>query len=409
MIQINEHYRKLKASYLFSEIARRVTAFQQEQPDRPMIKLGIGDVTRALPQACIDAFHRAVDEMAEDATFRGYGPEQGYPFLREKIAENDYQGRGADITPEEIFISDGAKCDTGNIQEIFALQNRVAIPDPVYPVYLDTNVMAGRTGGFSGGRYMGIVYLEATAQNDFVPDLPEAPVDLIYLCFPNNPTGAVISRARLQEWVDYARESKALILYDAAYEAFIGDETLPRTIYEMDGAREVAIEFRSFSKTAGFTGTRCAFTVVPKNCRAFSADGQVQAVHGFWHRRHTTKFNGVSYPVQRAAEAVYTPEGRQQTRALIDYYRKNAALIRTEMSALGYDCIGGENSPYIWVNSRRDSWEFFDLLLEKAGVVCTPGSGFGKCGDGFIRISAFNRADLVHRAMLRISEALKGE
>jgi len=409
MIHINAHYLKLKTSYLFSEIARRVAAFQQDFPEVPLIKLGIGDVTRALPPACIQAFHRAVDDMADDATFRGYGPEQGYLFLRERIAEFDYRARGADIAPEEIFISDGAKCDTGNIQEIFAVQNRVAIPDPVYPVYLDTNVMAGRTGGFSGGRYMGIVYMEATPQNEFVPDPPEEPVDLIYLCFPNNPTGAVISRSRLQKWVDFARRNKALILYDAAYEAFIRDETLPRTIYEIDGAREVAIEFRSFSKTAGFTGTRCAFTVVPQQCRAFTADGQVQAVHALWHRRHTTKFNGVSYPVQRAAAAVYTPEGRQQTRELIDYYLDNAALIRSEISALGYDCIGGENSPYIWVNARRGSWEFFDLLLEKAGVVCTPGSGFGKGGEGFIRISAFNSRAKVQEAVKRISEALKGD
>jgi len=409
MIQINEHYLKLKASYLFSEIARRVAAFQPDQPDKPMIKLGIGDVTRPLPPACVQAFHKAVEEMAGEATFRGYGPEQGYPFLREKIARHDYQARGADISPEEIFISDGAKCDTGNIQEIFAVQNQVAIPDPVYPVYLDTNVMAGRTGGFSGGRYMGVVYLEANAQNDFVPNLPEEPVDLIYLCFPNNPTGAVVTKSRLQQWVDYAREHKALILYDAAYEAFIRDETLPRTIYEIDGAKEVAIEFRSFSKTAGFTGTRCAFTVVPKNCRAYTADGGLQSVHGFWHRRHTTKFNGVSYPVQRAAEAAYSEEGRRQTRELIDYYLDNAALIRTEISALGYECIGGENSPYIWVNTRRDAWEFFDLLLEKAGVVCTPGSGFGKCGEGFVRISAFNSRDNVRQAMTRVSEALKGE
>lgn len=409
MIQINEHYLKLSASYLFSEIARRVNAFQQRRPERAIIKLGIGDVTRALPQACIEAFHRAVDDLADDATFRGYGPEQGYPFLREKIAESDYRSRGADIAPDEIFISDGAKCDTGNIQEIFAVNNQVAIPDPVYPVYLDTNVMAGRTGGFSGGRYMGVVYLEATTDNDFVPNLPDAPVDLIYLCFPNNPTGAMITRSRLQQWVDYARETKALILYDAAYEAFIRDDALPRTIYEIDGAREVAIEFRSFSKTAGFTGTRCAFTVVPKHCRAYSADGQVHSVHEFWHRRYTTKFNGVSYPVQRAAEAVYTPEGRRQTRGLIDYYLENAALIRREISALGYSCSGGENSPYIWVDAGQDSWGFFDLLLENAGVVTTPGSGFGRCGEGFIRISAFNSRDNVRQAMARVAEALKGE
>ena len=406
MITINENYLKLQASYLFSDIAKRVNRFQQAHPERQVIKLGIGDVTRALPPACISAFHRAVDEMADDATFRGYGPEQGYPFLREKISRNDYQARGADITAEEIFISDGAKCDTGNIQEIFSGSAVVAIPDPVYPVYLDTNVMAGRTGQYKDGRYEGVVYLEGTRQNGFIPALPDRSVDLIYLCYPNNPTGATITKPQLKAWVDYARENRALILYDAAYESFIRDESLPKTIYEVDGAREVAIEFRSFSKTAGFTGTRCAFTVVPKACRAFTADRQPAMVHPLWLRRHTTKFNGVSYPVQRAVEAVYDEEGRRQTRELTDYYLHNAALIREKMTALGYDCIGGENSPYIWVEGRFDSWKFFDLLLEKAGVVCTPGAGFGRCGEGYIRISAFNSHEKVQLAMNRITEAL---
>ncbi len=409
MIRINENYLKLQASYLFSDIAKRVNHFQQEHPDRQIIKLGIGDVTRALPPACIAAFHRAVDEMADDATFRGYGPEQGYPFLREKIARSDYQVRGADIAPEEIFISDGAKCDTGNIQEIFAESAVVAIPDPVYPVYLDTNVMAGRTGSYKDGRYEGVVYLEGTRQNGFIPDLPDEPVDLIYLCYPNNPTGATITKPQLKAWVDYARENRALILFDAAYEAFIRNESLPKTIYELDGAREVAIEFRSFSKTAGFTGTRCAFTVVPKTCRAYTADNQRVMVHSLWHRRHTTKFNGVCYPVQRAVEAVYSDEGRGQIRQLHDGYLENAALIRREMTALGYDCIGGENSPYIWVDGRTDSWEFFDLLLEKAGVVCTPGAGFGRCGKGYIRISAFNSFENVQQAMTRITAALSSK
>ncbi len=406
MIRINENYLKLQASYLFSEIARRVAAFQEEFPDREIIKLGIGDVTRALPQACIKAFHSAVDEMAKDETFHGYGPEQGYAFLREKIATHDYLSRGADITPEEIFISDGAKCDTGNFQEIFAPDITVAIPDPVYPVYLDTNVMAGRTGLSENGRYAGIQYLEGTRANGFIPELPDKPVDLIYLCYPNNPTGATITKQQLQAWVNFAREHKALILYDAAYEVFIREENLPKTIFEIDGAQEVAIEFRSFSKTAGFTGTRCAFTVVPKACLAYTSKGESQSVHDLWLRRHTTKFNGVSYPVQKAAEAIYSPAGASEVKALVQYYMHNASLIRNEMSALGYDCIGGENSPYIWVDGRMDSWEFFDRLLRQAGVVCTPGAGFGKCGEGYIRISAFNSYENVQNAMQRISQSL---
>lgn len=406
MITINEHYLKLQASYLFSDIAKRVAAFQQKNSSRPIIKLGIGDVTRALPKACITAFHKAVDEMGEDSSFRGYGPEQGYGFLRETIAQNDYQANGADISAEEIFISDGAKCDTGNIQELFSNDITIAIPDPVYPVYLDTNVMAGRTGSFQDKRYQGIVYLDSTKENNFVPSLPDCDVDLIYLCFPNNPTGSTISKDELKAWVDYARKNKALILYDAAYEAFIHDPDLPKSIYEIDGAREVAIEFRSFSKTAGFTGTRCAFTVVPKNCTAFDARGGKQLLHPLWNRRHTTKFNGVSYPVQRAAEAVYNDEGKEQVRELIAYYMQNAATVRQGMEALGYDCVGGENSPYVWIDGKRDSWEFFDLLLNKAGVVCTPGAGFGRCGNGYIRISAFNSHDQVDQAMQRINEAL---
>lgn len=406
MIRINENYLKLQTSYLFSEIRKRAAAFQETHPDRQIIKLGIGDVTRALPRACIDAFHKAVDEMADDATFRGYGPEQGYAFLREKIAKEDFQSKGADISADEIFVSDGAKCDTGNIQEIFTTDLNIAIPDPVYPVYLDTNVMAGRTGSFSKGRYEGIVYLEATRENGFIPDLPRKNVDLIYLCFPNNPTGATITKFQLQAWVDFARESNALILYDAAYEAFIQDDTLPRSIYEVDGARDVALEFRSFSKKAGFTGTRCAFTVVPKTCRAYTGSGETHFLHALWFRRHTTKFNGVSYPVQRAAEAIYSDEGSAQAKELIDYYLTNASLIRREMTDLGYECIGGENSPYIWVDGKMDSWEFFDMLLEKAGVVCTPGAGFGRCGEGYIRISAFNNYENVKRAMQRIKKAL---
>ena len=402
MIRINEHYLKLQASYLFSDIARRIAAFQENNPEKEIIKLGIGDVTRALPEACLQAFHAAVDEMADDGTFKGYGPEQGYAFLREKIAEHDFRQRGAEITADEIFVSDGAKCDTGNIQEIFASDISVAIPDPVYPVYLDTNVMAGRTGVFQDGRYENIVYLEGTAENGFIPDVPAEPVDLIYLCFPNNPTGAVASREVLAKWVAFARKAKALILFDAAYEAFIQDPDIPHSIYEIEGAQEVAIEFRSFSKTAGFTGTRCAYTVVPKACVAYTNGGEPQSLHAIWNRRHSTKFNGVSYPVQKAAAAVYSEAGKAQVRELINYYLKNAGLIRTAMIDLGYTCVGGVDSPYIWVDAKTDSWKFFDKLLNEAGVVCTPGAGFGKCGEGFVRISAFNSFENVRQAMERI-------
>lgn len=406
MIHINDHYLKLKTSYLFSDIAKRVAAQQLRQPDSTIIRLGIGDVTRALPQACIAAFHQAVDEMAADSSFHGYGPEQGYDFLREAIAENDFVARGADISPDEIFVSDGAKCDTGNIQEIFDTGARIAIPDPVYPVYLDTNVMAGRTGTYRNGRYDGIVYLDGNAENGFIPALPHQAADLIYLCFPNNPTGATITADRLKTWVDYAAANQAIILYDAAYEAFIRDDDLPHSIYEIEGAREVAIEFRSFSKTAGFTGTRCAYTVVPKTLMAYSASGEAHSVHGLWNRRHCTKFNGVSYPVQRAAAAVYTDAGKRQAAEGVDYYMTNAGLIRQAMHDMGYSCIGGENAPYIWVSTGGDSWSFFDMLLEKAGVVCTPGAGFGTCGEGYIRISAFNSRDNVTAAMSRIRRAL---
>lgn len=406
MIRINENFLKLQASYLFADIRQRVDAFQNAHPETQVIRLGIGDVTRALPQACIEAFHKGVDDMADDATFRGYGPEQGYGFLREKIAEHDFRSRGADVDPDEIFISDGAKCDTGNIQEIFSTDIVVAIPDPVYPVYLDTNVMAGRTGIFSDGRYENIVYMDSVWENGFIPDIPSRPVDLIYLCFPNNPTGATITRKELRAWVDYAKENKALILFDAAYESFIRDDSLPKSIYEIAGAREVAIEFRSFSKTAGFTGTRCAFTVVPKTCKGYDSDGNSHDIHKLWHRRHSTKFNGVSYPVQRAAEAIYSPQGKKQARELTDYYLNNASVIRRVMDELGYRYVGGENSPYIWVKTNRNSWEFFDLLLNRAGVVCTPGAGFGKCGEGYIRISAFNSLENVTKAMDRIKTAL---
>ncbi len=407
MIRINENYRKLQSSYLFSEIAKRVAAFQEANPDMDIIKLGIGDVTRPLPEACIQAFHAGVDELAAGPSFKGYGPEQGYPFLRETIAAHDFQARNADIDPGEIFVSDGSKCDTANIQELFATDIKVAIPDPVYPVYLDTNVMAGRTGVYKDGRYGGVVYMPSMADNGFLPAFPEEPVDLIYLCFPNNPTGATIGRDALSQWVAFARDNKALILFDAAYESFIRDDALPHSIYEIEGAKEVAVEFRSFSKTAGFTGTRCAYTVVPKVCRAYDSDGAAHDLNALWNRRHTTKFNGVSYPVQKAAAAVYSPEGQAQTKALVDYYLKNAALIRERITNLGYDHIGGENSPYIWVNTGgRNAWDFFDLLLHQAGVVCTPGPGFGRCGEGYVRISAFNDHDKVEAAMDRIGKAI---
>jgi LL-diaminopimelate aminotransferase len=407
MIRINENYSKLKASYLFADIAKRVNAYVAAHPGKPVIRLGIGDVTEPLPQVCRDALHAATDEMGQRATFKGYGPEQGYPFLREAIAQHDYAARGCRIEADEIFISDGSKCDCGNIQEIFATDVRLAIPDPVYPVYVDTNVMAGRTGANIDGRYQGITYLECTPANGYVPAVPSVATDLIYLCFPNNPTGAVATKAQLAAWVAYAKANKAVILFDSAYEAFIRDPAIPRSIYEIEGARDVAIEFRSFSKTAGFTGTRCAYTVVPKTLVAYDAAGHAHPLHALWNRRHTTKFNGVSYPVQKAAAAIYTDEGKRQTRALTDFYLGNARLIRDAMTKLGFGCVGGDNAPYIWVNTGRDSWQFFDLLLNQAQVVCTPGAGFGKCGEGHVRISAFNSRENVETALARIAAALK--
>lgn len=406
MIRVNENYLKLKASYLFVDIAKRVAAFTAAHPEKKVIRMGIGDVTRPLPPVCIKALHEAADEMAAEATFKGYGPEAGYEFLREAIAENDYRARGCQIGADEIFVSDGAKCDTANIQELFAGDIKIAVPDPVYPVYVDTNVMAGRTGENVGGRYQGFIYLNSTAENNFIPELPKEKVDLIYLCFPNNPTGAAITKTELKKWVDYAKENKSLILYDAAYEAFIRDESLPRSIYEIDGADEVAIEFRSFSKTAGFTGTRCAFTVVPKKVKAYTASGEAVALNPLWNRRQSTKFNGVSYPIQKAAAAVYTAEGKAQVKALIDFYLENAKIIREKMTSLGFACTGGENSPYIWVRTGCESWSFFDKLLNEAAVVTTPGSGFGSCGEGFIRISAFNSRENVIEAMNRVSSVL---
>jgi len=406
MIKINEHYQKLQASYLFAEVGKRVRAFQAANPGRDLVHLGIGDVTQPLPPACVQAMQQATAELADSGSFRGYGPEQGYDFLREAIAKHDFQARGAAIEADDIFVSDGSKCDVGNIQELFAGDVRLAIPDPVYPVYVDTNVMAGRTGACQDGRYQGITYLPSTADNGYVPALPTTPVDLIYLCFPNNPTGACASREQLAAWVNYARDNKAILLFDAAYEAFIQHPDIPHSIYEIDGAQEVAIEFRSFSKTAGFTGVRCAYTVVPKALKAYTDSGQAVSVRDLWTRRHTTKFNGVSYPVQRAAQAVYSDAGQQQVKALVQGYLRNAAYIRQAIKQLGFDCVGGDNSPYIWVQVERNAWDFFDFLLNEAGVVCTPGAGFGRCGEQHVRISAFNSHDNVVVAMQRIENAL---
>lgn len=405
MARINENYLKLKAGYLFPEIGRRVAAFQKQNPDAKVIKLGIGDVTRPLVPAVVEAMRAAVDEMGSDAGFRGYGPEQGYEFLIDAIREHDYAARGVQIGRDEIFVSDGSKCDSGNIQEIFATDNVVALTDPVYPVYLDTNVMAGRTGAAGDdGRYAGIVYMPTTAENDFTPALPKEHVDLIYLCSPNNPTGAAATKEQLATWVQHARKTGAVILFDAAYEAFISDPKIPHSIYEIDGAREVAIEFRSFSKTAGFTGTRCAFTVVPKEVTASAGNGERVALNGLWNRRHTTKFNGVSYPIQRAAAATYSPEGHRQTREIIAFYMENARLIREGLQRAGYTVYGGVNAPYIWLRTPAgvSSWEFFDRLLATANVVGTPGSGFGPSGEGYFRLSAFNSRANVDEAIARI-------
>lgn len=407
MVKINENYKKLQASYLFVEISRKVSEFQKKNPEKEIIRMGIGDVTLPLPSVCIDAMHKAVDDFSSSKTFKGYGPEQGYDFLREPIAENDFKARGADISSDEIFVSDGAKCDTGNFQELFSQDTIIALPDPVYPVYSDTNVMAGRSGNFINGRYENFIYLDSTEKNNFIPDLPSKRPDVIYLCFPNNPTGATATKEQLKKWVDYAKENKALILFDAAYEIFIRDNSLPRSIFEIKGAKEVAVEFRSFSKTAGFTGARCAYIAVPKECKIWDKEGGSHSLHSLWNRRHSTKFNGASYPVQKGAAAIYTPEGKKEVKAIIDYYLANAKIIRESMIKLGYKCTGGDNSPYIWVKTGTSSWEFFDSLLDKAGVVCTPGSGFGTCGEGYVRFSAFNTKENTEKAMEKIAKFIK--
>ena len=405
VVQVNDNYLKLKAGYLFPEIARRVKAFSEAHPDAAIIRMGIGDVTEPLPAACREAMKAAVDAMGTAEGFHGYGPEQGYSWLREAIAHHDFQARGCTISAEEIFISDGSKCDSANILDILGAGNRIAVTDPVYPVYVDSNVMAGRTGEADGqGRYGGLVYLPISAANGFMAPLPEQPVDLIYLCFPNNPTGAVASRDQLSRWVDYALAHDALILFDAAYEAFIRDPELPHSIYEIEGARRCAIELRSFSKNAGFTGTRCALTVVPKGLTGTAANGERVELWGLWNRRQSTKFNGVSYIVQRGAEAVYSPAGQAQVKGLVEFYMANAALIRRELAAAGLAVYGGEQAPYVWVKTPEglDSWGFFDHLLERAHVVGTPGSGFGAAGEGYFRLSAFNSRAAVEEAMGRI-------
>jgi LL-diaminopimelate aminotransferase len=410
MATINDNYLKLKAGYLFPEIARRVNAFAEANPEAKIIRLGIGDVTEPLPEACRTAMIKAVEEMGDRATFKGYGPEQGYAWLREKIAAQDFQARGAEIDASEIFISDGSKCDTGNILEIFGHNNTIAVTDPVYPVYVDTNVMAGNTGNANEkGEFGGLVYLPITAGNNFTAEIPSQKVDLIYLCFPNNPTGATASKEHLQAWVDYAKANGSIIFFDAAYEAYITDPAIPHSIYEIPGAREVAIEFRSFSKNAGFTGTRCALTVVPKTLTAKAADGSDVELWKLWNRRQSTKFNGVSYIVQRGAEAVYSQQGQAQIKALVSFYLENAKIIREQLTAAGLAVYGGVNAPYVWVKTPNNlsSWEFFDKLLQTANVVGTPGSGFGAAGEGYFRISAFNSRENVEEAMQRITEKFK--
>lgn len=405
---MNENFLKLKAGYLFPEIGRRVRAFMTDNPDAPVIKLGIGDVTEPLAPAVTEAMHEAVNDMTQKNSFHGYDDGGvGYDFLRQAIVENDYASRGVAIASDEVFVSDGAKCDTGNMQEVFGIDNVIAVTDPVYPVYVDTNVMAGRTGlGDDAGRYGNIVYMPCTAENDFVPELPAESVDMIYLCYPNNPTGAVATKAQLKKWVDYAVANKAVILYDAAYEAFIRDDNIPHSIYEIDGARKVAIEFRSYSKTAGFTGVRCGFTVVPKELVAYTKAGEAVELNPIWKRRHCTKFNGVSYITQKGAAAVYSPEGKKQIKATIDLYMANADMMRNALTAHGYKVYGGEHAPYIWLHTPEgaDSWTFFDVLLKQANVVGTPGAGFGAAGEGYFRLSAFNSLDKVEEAMDRIAK-----
>jgi len=409
MAYLNENYLKLQAGYLFPEVARRVREFCEANPKAAerLIRCGIGDVTEPLPRAAIEAMKEAVEELGYHETFRGYGPEQGYEFLRSAIAQNDYRGRNIEIADDEIFISDGSKCDCGFILDILGDQNKVAVPDPVYPVYVDTNVMAGHTGpARRDGNYEGILYLPCTAENNFVPEPPKQHVDLVYLCFPNNPTGAVASRAQLSRWVDYAREHEALLLFDAAYEAYISEHDIPHSIFEVPGAREHAIELRSFSKNGGFTGVRCGFTVMPKSVLARTENGRRLPLHPLWQRRWSTKSNSVSYPVQRGAEALYSPQGRKQMRALVDHYMRNAKLLRDAAAAAGLETFGGVNAPYIWVKTPDGltSWQMFDQILRELNVVITPGAGFGAQGEGHFRISAFNSRENAEEVAHRLKK-----
>ncbi len=408
MINVNENFLNLQDSYLFSTVAKKVSEYSEKNPDKKIIKLGIGDVTRPIVPAVAEAMHKAVDEMANISTFKGYGPEQGYEFLRKAIAENDYKSRGVDINIDEIFVSDGAKCDCGNIVDIFGIDNKIAITDPVYPVYLDTNVMSGRSGKYNKetGKYENIVYMPATAENNFIPELPKEKVDIIYLCFPNNPTGTTLTKKELEKWVKYAKENSAIILYDSAYEAFISEADVPHTIYEIDGAKDVAIEFRSFSKTAGFTGVRCAYAVVPKSVYGYTKNGEKVELNKLWNRRQCTKFNGVSYIVQKGAEAVYSVEGQKEIQENIAYYMENARIIRDGLTEAGFTVFGGKNAPYIWlkVPEGLTSWEFFDKLLSKVNVVGTPGVGFGPSGEGYFRLTAFGTKENTIEAINRIKE-----
>jgi len=405
MARITEHYAKLPSSYLFPEIGRRVRAYQQAHPEARVIRLGIGDVTEPLAPAIIEAMHAAVDELARRETFRGYGPEQGYDFLIDAIREHDYAQRGVSIAGDEIFVSDGSKCDSGNVQEIFSMAARIAVTDPVYPVYVDSNVMAGRTGPMGeNGRYAGLVYLVGNEANGFQPEPPSEPVDIVYLCSPNNPTGTVATRAQLERWVAWAKANDSIILFDAAYEGYISDPALPHSIYEIDGARDCALELRSFSKRAGFTGVRCAFMVVPKTVTGVGPDGKRVALNALWSRRHSTKFNGASYVVQRGAAAAYSASGLAQTREQIAFYMENARLLREGLTAAGLTVLGGVHAPYLWIRTQHGatSWEFFDRLLSEAQVVGTPGAGFGPAGEGYFRLSAFNSRANIDEALARI-------
>lgn len=407
MSHINEDFLKLPGAYLFSEIAKKVSAFKAEHPEADVISLGIGDVTQPLIPAVTEALHKAADEMANRDTFRGYGPERGYDFLRRAIVENDFHARGIDMSEDEVFVNDGAKSDTGNFQELLGRDVRIAVTDPIYPVYIDSNVMGGRTGELmADGHWSNVVYMPCSAENGFTPELPKEPVDVIYLCYPNNPTGTTLPREELRRWVDYAQEHDALIFYDAAYEAYIQNEDIPHSIYEIEGARRVAVEFHSFSKTAGFTGIRCGYTVVPREVAATANDGRRIELNPMWNRRQSTKFNGTCYLSQRAAEAIYTPEGKEQIKETIGYYMQNARLMRETLGGMGLEVYGGTDAPYLWVRTPNGmtSWQFFDEMLHKAHVVCTPGAGFGPAGEGYIRLTAFGQHEATKEALKRINK-----